>query len=274
VRANNTGGDSGYSNTTSATTLPSIPVAPSSLTATATSSSQINLSWADNSNNETGFKIERCQGIGCTDFAQIATVAVGVTSYANTGLVAATTYQYRVRAYNTGGDSGYSSATSATTLPSPPAAPGNLTATAVSLNQINLTWADNSNNEDGFRIERCQGSTCTNFVQVAEVGPNVTNYSDSGLALLTTYRYRVYAYNSGGNSAFSNIASARTLLAQLIPLNENRVTLDSVSLSVYPGAHRLTVDMSIGGLVLLQTPTNKRSCWARNPLSFLDCLIV
>ncbi|HWQ31255.1 MAG TPA: hypothetical protein VNQ79_00105, partial [Blastocatellia bacterium] len=53
-------------------TPPPAPAAPTSLTATAASSSQINLAWTDNANNEDGFKIERCQGSGCTNFAEIA----------------------------------------------------------------------------------------------------------------------------------------------------------------------------------------------------------
>ena len=188
------------------------PVAPTGLTATAASSSQINLAWTDNSNNESGFKIERCQGAGCSNFSQIATVGTNVTTYSNTGLLASTSYTYRVRAYNSAGDSGYSTTTSATTLAAPalPAAPSNPVATAVSRSRIDLTWTDNSNNEAGFKIERCKGSTCTNFKQIATVGPNVTKYSNTGLSRATTYRYRVRAYNAAGNSAYSNIVSAKT----------------------------------------------------------------
>jgi endoglucanase len=90
------------------------PAAPSGLSATAVSSSQINLSWTDNANNETGFKIERKVGAGGT-YAQIATVGANVTSYNNTGLSAGTTYYYRVRANNAAGDSAYSPQTNATT---------------------------------------------------------------------------------------------------------------------------------------------------------------
>jgi len=93
----------------------------------------------------------------------------------------------------------------------PPAAPTNLTATAISKSQINLTWRDNSSNETGFRIQRCKGSTCTNFAQVASVGVNVKSYSNTGLTANTTYRYRVYAYNATGSSAYSNIVTATTL---------------------------------------------------------------
>jgi hypothetical protein len=96
------------------------------------------------------------------------------------------------------------------TIKIPPAAPTNLKATAVSRSQINLSWIDNSNNENGFRIERCQGSKCTNFVQIANVSEDVSNHSDVGLRRSTIYRYRVRAYNANGNSAYSNVVSART----------------------------------------------------------------
>ena len=105
-----------------------------------------------------------------------------MTSYSNTGLTASTSYSYRVRAYNTAGDSDYSNTASAVTQAAPalPAAPTNLTATAVSKSQINLTWTDNATNEIGFQIERCKGSTCTNFAQIATVGANVTTYREHG----------------------------------------------------------------------------------------------
>src|SRR6185312_348466 len=155
------------------------PAAPTNLTATAVSSSQINLAWTDNSSNETGFKIEQCQNAGCSNFAQIAQVGANITAFNNTGLTASTSYSYRVRATNLGGDSAYSNTASATTQATQtvPAAPSNLTATAVSTSQINLSWSDNSNNETGFKIERCQGANCSNFVQIAQVGANVTTFA-------------------------------------------------------------------------------------------------
>lgn len=99
-----------------------------------------------------------------------------------------------------------------TPTPAPvPAAPSNLTATPVSSTRINLSWSDNANNEGGFRLERCQGNNCTNFVQVAEIEANSTGYSNTGLSRNKSYRYRVRAFNGGGNSGYSNIADARTL---------------------------------------------------------------
>ena len=92
-----------------------------------------------------------------------------------------------------------------------PVDPTNLAATAASSSQINLSWTDNSSNETGFSIESCKGPTCTNFVQIATVGANVTTYSNTNLKANTTYRYRVRAYNAAGNSGYSNIATATTL---------------------------------------------------------------
>jgi hypothetical protein len=100
-----------------------------------------------------------------------------------------------------------------TPTPTPPAvpnAPSNLTATPVSASQINLSWTDNSGNEAGFLIERCTGNNCTNFAQIASVGAGATSYPNTGLSSGTFYRYRVRAFNGSGNSAYSNIAKART----------------------------------------------------------------
>jgi acid phosphatase type 7 len=94
--------------------------------------------------------------------------------------------------------------------PATPAAPTNLVATTFSTTQINLSWTDNSADETGFRIERCTGAGCTNFTQVAEVGANATTFANTSLSKNTTYTYRVRAFNAGGNSAYSNVASART----------------------------------------------------------------
>ncbi len=188
------------------------PTAPANLAAVAASSTQINLTWTDSDSTETGFKIERCTGVDCSSFAQIATIGANVTTYSNTGLTASTSYSYRVRAYNIAGDSGYSNTAMAVTQAAPalPDAPSNLAAAAVSKSQIKLTWMDNASNETGFYIERCKGSTCTNFTQIATVGANVTSYTATGLAANTTYRFRVRAYNASGNSAYSNIAAATT----------------------------------------------------------------
>jgi predicted phage tail protein len=97
--------------------------------------------------------------------------------------------------------------------PTLPNAPTNLTATrAASRTQIDLTWTDNSNNEDGFKIERCSvvKGKC-NFSEIAQTSTDVFIFPDTGLSKNKTYYYRVRAFNTSGDSAYSNTASAKTL---------------------------------------------------------------
>ncbi|GEM_PF-1301914 len=187
------------------------PVAPSNLTATAVSSSQINLAWQDNSDNETGFRIER--SLDGINFSLLTMVAANTVSYPNTELAANTRYYYRIKALNSSlGDSGFSNTADATTLQqgSPPAAPVITNIAAPLCSQINLTWQDNSNNEEGFRIERrvSNGSYAT----LATVAANMTSYSDTmGVQANTQYFYRLKALNSTfGDSPYSNEVSITT----------------------------------------------------------------
>ena len=89
-----------------------------------------------------------------------------------------------------------------------PSPPSNLTATASGTSTVNLSWSDNSSDEDGFKIERKTGSS--SFSEIASVDPNVTSLSDNSLTPGTTYSYRVRAFNGNGNSTYSNTASATT----------------------------------------------------------------
>jgi hypothetical protein len=95
-----------------ATGTPTPPAAPSNLTASPSGKRAINLTWTDNSNNETGFKIER--GTDGVNFSQITTVGANVTSYKNSGLTSGVRYYYRVRATSGAGDSAYSNVANAT----------------------------------------------------------------------------------------------------------------------------------------------------------------
>ena len=208
----NSAGTSSFSDVASATTFATIPAVPSGLSATAASSSQINLTWSDNSANETGFKIERALSSG-GPWSWIATVGANIKSYSNTNLSASTTYYYRVCSYNSAGNSTYSNTANATTRL---AAPSNLTATAISSSQINLTWQDNSNAETGFQIWQSIDMSPI-FSQIATVGANVTSYSNTGLIPATTYSYVVIAYNNSGVSKGSNVATCNNQLQLLHP---------------------------------------------------------
>src|SRR2546422_274680 len=136
VRAKDAAGNLGaYSSVVSATTTGASdttpPTAPTNLAAAVASTSQINLTWTASTDNVgvTSYMIERCQGAGCSSFAQIGTSTSA--SYPNTGLSDGTSYSYRVRATDAVGNlSGYSTTASAVTNALPPTAPANLTATA------------------------------------------------------------------------------------------------------------------------------------------------
>ena len=92
--------------------------------------------------------------------------------------------------------------------PTPPAAPSNLVAVAGGSSSINLSWTDNADNEDGFRIERSDDGV--NFSQVGSVAPDSQSYTDGGLFPNATYDYRVEAYTSSLVSGYSNVATATT----------------------------------------------------------------
>ncbi|UCD30559.1 MAG: fibronectin type III domain-containing protein [Planctomycetota bacterium] len=97
-------------------------------------------------------------------------------------------------------------------LPPPtslPNAPDNLNATTVDAREIHLSWTDNADNENYFKIERSQNDT-SNWTQIDTVRANVTSYIDADLPLFTTFYYRVRAYNYLGDSPYSNEANTST----------------------------------------------------------------
>ncbi len=181
--------------------------APSNLEATAVSSSQIDLSWQDNSSKETGFRIERSPN--GQDFSEIDEVGANVTSYSDTDLSPSTTYYYRVRAFRQTGQkttySDYSNTAQATTLEVAPDAPSNLSAIASTSDYVALNWQDNSDNEDGFSIER--GTNGIDFWEIATTSVDVYWYFDYNVTSSVTYYYQVRAFNEVGYSGYSNVAS-------------------------------------------------------------------
>jgi hypothetical protein len=196
--------------TVSGTVVPagaSAPAAPSNLSASAASSSSINLSWTDNSANEDGFKIERLVN---GTWAQVATVGADVTSWQETGLAAGTSYNYRVRAYNAAGASASSNTASATTnaAASAPSAPTNLAASVRTKPRarVTLSWTDTSSNETGFYVDRSTDGGAT-WVRIAQLAANATSYGDDSVSSGKTYLYRACAYNGMGNSGYSNAVS-------------------------------------------------------------------
>jgi len=179
---------------------PTLPAAPTGLTATVQGGNAVLLNWVDNANNEQGFKIERKTGAGT--YAQIAQVSANTTTYTDSGLSAGT-YSYRVCAFNAAGNSGYSNEVTVTVgAVVAPAAPSGLAGQSFKGNTVILTWVDNANNEQGFKIERKTGAGT--FAEIVQVSADATSYNDSPVTAGTTYSYRVRAFNAAGNSAYSN----------------------------------------------------------------------
>ena len=189
------------------------PAAPSNLQLAAVSSSEVDLTWTDNSDNELGFKIERATNSGYTqDLTVLGTTAANVQSHADTTVTPQTTYYYRVRAINGSQESNNATAGPVTTpADTSPFAPFNLAAAAVGSTQVNLTWVLGGSNDRGIKIERASDAAFTQNDALLTTTPyHATSYTDTTVAAGTTYYYRVRATNGAGDSANSNTAMTTT----------------------------------------------------------------
>ncbi len=200
VRAKNNAGYSLYTNTDSAVTYPA-PVAPSALQILSVTSSSFNLIWNDNSNSETGYVIERATS-ATGPFTPADSVNANINTRTLGSLSANTRYFIRVKTKDAYGYSSYSNVADTTTLPNPPFAPSNLTASTWSSSAIQLNWNDNANNEEKFFIEMSL-SPSSGFAVVDSVLTNVTTYQKTNLNAGTYYYFRIRAYNRGGYSSYA-----------------------------------------------------------------------
>ncbi len=180
------------------------PLPPSNLSATALDSCSIELVWTDNSSNETGFKVERKQGYGGS-WAEMFSLIENTVSFTDTGLVDGMLYYYRVNAFNSYGSSAYSNTDSAITTMN---RPRNLTAQNTGGVNVLLNWHDFSNSEEGFVIERAQGSVGGSlaFTVLDTTNANVLSYTDTTITGDGSYVYCVKAFNQYTQSAYSNYA--------------------------------------------------------------------
>lgn len=224
VQAYNNYGKSGFSNVVSETT-PTVPKAPSNLTGKMVATTQINLNWTDNATNETGFRLER--STNGVNYTLLAAPEANKVSYTDVGLIAGTTYWYRILAANSHGNSGYSNIISIKIDEiielTPPAS---LRVIDAAESQITIQWTDRSSSESGFVVERKAGNSTT-WSTLTTVGANVTSFRNHTLNAQTDYAYRVYAINARTRSANSNEASGRT--SQLRA--PSQLTAEAVSLS-------------------------------------------
>jgi fibronectin type 3 domain-containing protein len=238
VIAINSGGSSAASPTASATTPPQAPATPSGLSATAVSSTEIQVSWTGVP-SETGYVLERSSGQSGWTTAQTTTE----TSVVDGGLTPRTTYSYRVRAVNSGASSAPSAAVDATTLAAtnPPATPTGLSATSTST-QVQLTWNDVPD-EEAYEVQRYAGD----WITLDTLAANTVTYVDAqDLLPSTTYAYRVIATNGGGSSLPSDVVYVTTLEdppAAPGNLVVTDTTTSSVSLAWTAGADATSFDI-------------------------------
>jgi hypothetical protein len=191
------------------------PAAPTNLTATAVSSSQINLSWTASTTSGVTYTVLR----GGTS---IATGITG-TTYSNTGLAASTQYSYTVEAVDSGGTSPASNTATATTqggvsCTTVPSAPTGLVAAAVSSSAIGLNWtAVTPPANCTISSYSVYGSTTSGFTpgtgNLIASGVTSVSYTNTGLAASTTHYYKVEAVDADGTSAASAQAQATTQAA-------------------------------------------------------------
>ncbi len=203
-----------------------VPAAPSGLTATPGTTS-IELSWNDNSDNETGFSIERTITGGF--FALIGNTAADVTTFTDDNAAPGIEYTYRVRAYNNDTLSAYSSEANAMIEIASITAPSGLSATAGETS-IDLMWTDNSDNETGFNIERSASGGA--FTVIGSAAANATSYIDMDVMAGILYVYRVQAENNDTVSAYSSEANAMIEIASINAPSGLSATVNGTSIDL------------------------------------------
>lgn len=173
--------------------------APKDLSLSIINTSRIDLSWTNGIGNTDSIQVLRRAGDG--SYTQIVLLSASATSHSDAVTVTTgSSYTYRVRSYDESTAS-YSNAAEASIQAILPNVPASLRAN-VSNSEIVLNWTDNSNNENGFTIERMADTGV--FTSIGSVPANTTSYTDTGVSAGHTYIYRVRSHNVIGNSAWSN----------------------------------------------------------------------
>ena len=198
------------------TSVETLPVDVGDFRCTSRTTNSITLSWSRNT-TATGYKLEQYKG---GKWVQAAVInSNNTTSYRVTGLTAATTYNFRIRAYKTSGNAtAHSGYTNLSTLTSPTNV-SNVTCAARSYNSITLSWSRNTT-ATGYKLEQYKGGK---WVQLAQInGNSTTSYKVTGLTAATAYSFRIRAYKASGNAtAHSGYTNLSTLTS---PTNVSNVT--------------------------------------------------
>jgi autotransporter-associated beta strand protein len=187
------------------------PNAPSGLGATAASATSVLLSWTTNSTNQTSFNLDRATDSAFTQNLITLNLPPTPSSYTDTslGLAPGGTYYYRLRAFNSAGNSGNSNS-AVVTIPLAPPKPTNAEVLSVSSSEIDLQWTDNAGHQaQGYHILR--SANHGSFVQIANLPPTSRTppddygFDDTHVTPGTFYDYHIIAYNVSGNNDFAGV---------------------------------------------------------------------
>ena len=239
-------------------TRDSTVASPTNLTVTSLSSTDLELNWRDNADNETAYKIYRTNvgpvssasirvnqvnnkfmhGVSAKAMAMalVAELPADSTSYLDSGLEAGHEYQYIVEAVNEFGASESNSANGVTEPAAPPAQtiplpPTGLQAASASASTIALNWNDNSDNGDGFKVFQSDSQSGP-WTQIGLLNSQSTTFNADNLSASTTYFFQVLAFNGAGDSLPSNTASATTDAPPIdIPAAPSGMTVANVTSS-------------------------------------------
>jgi len=190
------------------------PLAPLALVATDSlvGSTMIALQWEPGTYNQTdplypdGYLVERCAGMGCTDFVEVSQPTFAFT--VDEVPLESTTYSFRVRAFNEVGVSPYSAVATATSHFRRPGQASDLQA-AYGPAGVGLTWVNNDDllaPQTEIRVERAEVGVSTEFEVVAVLPPDATSFTDAGALGGTAYDYRIRTYRY---AAFAGTTDAR-----------------------------------------------------------------
>lgn len=249
---------------------PTAPMVPANLEITGVTITTASIKWKDNASNESGFEIQRSEdGVAYTKAGH---AAANATTYTDQNLLGGYEYFYRVRALGLTSNSFWSNVVDTVTDYDPNLAltPRNLIGSPLSETEIKLNWDDKSANEGGFQVERSLDGA--NFTVIDSTAVDENTFTDTGLVLATQYYYRVLAYNSFGNSFYTNIAPVISGGKNQPPTMDDIANQDicDVTNILKVNLTGITAGPETGQLVALSVSTNNSAMFSELSVSAVE----